>query len=252
MSQLHEILAVEQGLAETANRITKETTKTLGEKRSIFEGLTKENEIFSESDQHLKMPTENKEVQSTVTEQLDYAAGEITRYWDVILQKEEANQRANADIIINGNVISTDVPAIVLLGMEKKLNALLSLYNAIPTLDAAKAWEADPAYSKPGVFRTKYPETRQQGTVNREWKEISAATDRHPAQLKEVETTNIIGKYTVTSFSAALPSIEKAEKIQRLTALIRAVKAARQRANTVPVNTDLTFGKELLDYVNGN
>jgi hypothetical protein len=248
---LHEILAVEQGLAETGNRITKETTKTLESKRSIFEGMSKEHEIFDEDSQHLKMPTEYKEVQSTVDEHIDFLGNELTRYWDVILQKESANQKANADVIIDGNVIVENIPAIVLLGMEKKLSTLLATYNAIPTLDAARAWEVDPTYAKPGVYRIKYPTVRQQGTVTKEWKEISPATDRHPAQLKEVETTNIVGKYTVTDFSGALSSHEKAERIKRLTKLIRAVKSARQRANNVEVDNDLKFGAAFFKYING-
>lgn len=36
---LHELLAVEQGLAETANHVTKDTIKNLSERKTLFEGL---------------------------------------------------------------------------------------------------------------------------------------------------------------------------------------------------------------------
>lgn len=251
MAKLHEILAVETDLGETANKIQKITTATLSDKRSIFSGMTKSHSVFEETHQHLAQATENVEVQSTVTEQLDFASAEISRYWDVIIQKEEANQRAKADIIINGNVLASNVPAIVLLGMEKKLKSLLGMYNAIPTLDAAKAWESAPEQNKPGIYRTKHDTETQQSVTIKEWKEISPATPHHPAQLKEVSTIIPIGKYTRSDFSGAITSFEKAEMLQRLTALIRAVKSARQRANGVEIDNSITIGKNLFDYING-
>jgi len=250
-TQLHELLAVEQGLAETANRITKETTKTLDSKRAIFTGLSKSHEIFDEDSQHLKQAPEFKEVQSTVTEQLDFLGNELVKYWDVGLQKEEANQRAKADIVINDLTIVSDVPSIVLLSMEKKLASLLAVYNAIPTLDAAISWEAAPEYAKANVFRTKYVTERQHSTTSRDFVEVSAATREHKAQIAEKEKISVIGKYTITEFSGAISSYDKAEKLQRLTTLIQAVKKARQRANNTEVATDLRLGSALLSYING-
>lgn len=250
-TKLHELLAVEQGLSETANRVTKETTKTLDTKKSIFEGMSKSHEIFDDDKQHLVQATEIKEVQSTATEQLDYLCKEVARYWDVTLQKEEANQRASADIVIEGKVLASNVPAIVLLSMEKKLSGMLPVYNALPTLDAARSWIPDPAYAKKNVFRTTHFTERQHSVTTKKIVEVSKATQYHPAQLTEQETVDVIGKYTINEFSGAISSYDKAEKIQRLTALIRAVKTARQRANAVEVITDLKFADDLFAYVNG-
>ena len=248
---LHELLAVEQGLSETANRVTKEVAKTLDTKKSLFEGMSKEHAVFKEEDEYLKQATEYKEVQSTVDEQLDFLSGELVRYYDVSLQKEEANQRAKADIIINGETIAKDIPSIVLLSMEKKLSSLLAVYNAIPTLDAAKAWEVDPAYAKPGVFRTKNAVERMQTVTSKKYVEVSPATQHHKAQIAEQETIDTVGKYSITEFSGAISSYEKAKRIQKLTALVRAIKTARQRANNVEVNNELTFGAALFNYING-
>ncbi len=250
MAQLHELLAVEQGLAETANRITKEVTKTLSTKQTLFAGMSKKHIIFAEENQHMVQATENKEIQSTVEEQLSFLNTHLVGYWDVTLQKEEANQRANADIIINNVTIATAVPAIVLLGMEKKLTSLLAVYNGIPTLDASTAWQIDPAYAKQGVFRATSPIERQQSVTKRDFKEISPATQYHKAQVAEIETTDIIGKYVITDFSGAISSFDKAEKLAKLTTMIRAVKQARQRANNTDVNTTITIGAAILNYIN--
>ena len=248
---LHEILAVENGLAESSNRIQKETTKTLDTKRSLFTGLVKSHELFKEEDQYLTQATEYKEVESTIQEQIDYAGSELIKYWDVSFQKEEANQRAKADIIIDGVTISKDVPSIVLLSMEKKLTSLQSMYNAIPTLDASKTWEPDSTYDKPNVFRTKNASERMQEVVSKDYQEISAATKEHKAQIVQVEKRETVGKYIQHDYSGATTSIDKAEKLQRLTALIRAVKTARQRANNTEVKTELSIGKDLIGFING-
>jgi hypothetical protein len=248
--KLHELLAVEAQASETANRITKETTKVFSNRQDIFVGVTKENTIFNEEQQHLKAATETKEVQDTVDNQLEFMATAVSNYWDVLAQKEEGNQRAKADISVDGLTIAENVPAIVLLSLEKKLGSLIAVYNAIPTLDAAKAWEQAPEYSLKGVFRTKYPEERKQEKITKTWQVIAEATQHHPAQLKEVETKEEIGKYTITVFSAALTSAEKAERLDRLSKLIIAVKKARQRANGVEIDPSLRIGQALLNYIN--
>ena len=97
---LHELLAVETTLSETANRVQKDTTKTLSTKESMFAGMVKAHQIFNEEEQHLTQAPDIKEVQTTATELLDYACGQIGAYWDVTLQKEAANQHATADIIV--------------------------------------------------------------------------------------------------------------------------------------------------------
>ena len=250
-TQLHELLAVETSLATTASRISKEVTKTLETKSALFAGLTKLNVVFDEASQHTVQAPEIKEVETTVKEQLDFLGNELVRYWDVILQKEEANQRAKADIIVDGTTLVANVPSIVLLSMEKKLEALLATYNVIPTLDSAKAWEIDSTYAKPGVYRTKHVAERQQTQIVKDFQMVAPATDKHPAQVVQVEKTNIIGKYLVTEYSGATTSLDKAEKLQRLTNLIRAVKAARQRANNTEVATDIRFGTALINYING-
>jgi len=247
---IHELLAVENSLSADANHVQKECYKTLSDKRQIFGGLMKSHQIFAEDQQHLQQPTDHKEVVSTVDAQLDYLAGELTRYWDVSLQKESANQYARADITVDGKVLAKDVAATVLLAMEKRLTSLVSVYNAIPTLDAAKAWIEASDQARKDIFQTKHAIERFQTKTEDEYVTVVKATDKHPAQVVKQTKETHIGKYITTEYSGCLASADKAERIQRLTKLIRAVKQARQRANTQEVNTDLKFGDALFAYVN--
>ena len=251
MPKIHELLAVEASLATSADQTRNDTIKVFTSKQGLFSGLTKVHQLFDDEQQHLVQAPETKAVETTVQHELDFVAKHAAPYLDVMLQKEAANQKAVADIIIDGTVIAKNVPSIVLLSLEKKLQQLMPLYTAIPTLDSSKLWAIDPAYTIPNVYRTVNPEERQQTQTIKDFQTVAPATDKHPAQVVQVEKTTQIGKYVITGFTGALTSSEKSAKIERLTQLIRAVKAARQRANEQEIDPTLRIGKALFDYING-
>lgn len=251
MPKLHELLAVETSLGEAANRIRKEATKTLLTKETIFAGMTKAHTLFDDANAHLTQATDVKEVQSTADEQLKFLTDNLVKYWDVTYQKDDANQKAKADITINGTVIVKDVPSTTLLSMEKKLEALIATYNALPTLDASKAWREDKTYAKKGVWVTVHDRENQHTVTYKKYEEVSPATKEHKAQIVQVEKTDVIGKYVIQEFSGAITSLDKAERLERLTAMIRAVKTARQRANNQEVNTNLKLSAAIFGYING-
>ncbi len=246
---LHELLAVEQGLAETSKRLSNEVARKLSSKTTLFSGMVKSHQMFTEESAHLTQATEHVEVQSTVDAQLEFVGIELARYWDATLQKEEANQRAKADIIVNGVAIAKDVPAIVLLSLEKKLSSLLAIYNNIPTLDAAVAWEQAPSQGY-GIYQTKHAVERFQTKTEKKFITVAPATDKHQAQITTQDEITNVGKFTQTNFSGMLTTNDKAKRIQRLVALTRSVKQARQRANSTTVNTELKIGSLLLNHIN--
>ena len=135
--------------------------------------------------------------------------------------------------------------------MEKKLTSVIAMYNALPTLDASKSWVPAVDYAINGVFVTKNPKENQQSITSKTWVEVSPATKEFKAQLVQQEKTEVIGKFIIDEFSGALTSLDKAEKLQRLTLLIRGVKTARQRANMTVVDTDRTFADKLFSFING-
>lgn len=248
MPVLHEILAVESQLNTNAQAVMNSVGRNLT-KESIYAGMVKSHVIFDEEMQHLVQPTEHKEVQSTVDMQLDYLAKELTKAWDVYATKEATNQVAKADIMVDGRIIAADVPSIVLLGLETKLDKLMKIYTMLPTLDSARAWEEDHSAELRGIFRTKHETERFQTKTEKKFITVVEATKEHPAQVTQQEETTNIGKYIQTDFSGALTSFDKAERIQRLAALQRAVKQARQRANLQEV-IELQISQALFNYVN--
>ena len=135
--------------------------------------------------------------------------------------------------------------------MEKKLDALLGTYNAIPTLDTSKAWTPAKNYAKKDVWVTVHDKENQHSITYKTYEEVSPATVQHKAQIVQVEKTDVIGKYVIQEFSGAITSLSKAERLERLTKMIRAVKEARQRANGTIVDTKLKFAASIFGYING-
>ena len=246
MAKLHETLAVESSLKQVADKLLKESIRTMS-KESLFTGMTRRLEMFDEEAQAANL-TENQELTTTVDANLKELAPHIARYWDAVAQKDVTNLQATADISVDNITLATDVPATFLLGLESKLNELRKLYEALPTYAPGIKWIPSPSMGD-GVFETEYPEE----TIKTE-KEIKPvvlyeATKEHPAQVDRVQVTKPVGKYVKTSFTGMLTPAEKAARLDRLDKLRNAVKKARQRANNTNV-VDFHIGKKLLDYIN--
>jgi hypothetical protein len=249
MSKLHEVLAVESSLSAVSLKLVKESIKSLN-KDNLFTGEVKSHSIFSETDQHLVQATQERTVTTTVAENLKYTFEEgLIPYWDAIYQKDEANQRSVADIVVDGVKIAENVTGTTLLGMESKLGTLLEMFSAVPTLPPGISWEQDPNQAE-GIYRNPVTEERMQSVKIPDHKVLYDATDKHPAQIEKFETIQHIGKFTVKTFSSMISPNEKANLIKRLQVLISAVKQARQRANCVEVK-DVHIGKILADYLLG-
>lgn len=246
MGKLHEILAVEQGLAATAKKLSTESIKTFG-KENLFTGRTTRMEMFDEGQSHLNT-VETQVLETTVDENLEYLRDAIAEYWDAVLQKESANQHAVADLEIDGINVASNIPATFLLGLETKLKDLRQIYEAIPTLPPGKAWVEDKT-ERPGIFKDNNDETRFKTEKDVEFKIAAEATEHHPAQIVQLSRTNNVGKYTVVTKSGMLAPVDKAARIKRIDKLLRAVKKARQRANNVSVN-DEKIGETLIDFIN--
>ena len=75
------------------------------------------------------------------------------------------------------------------------------------------------------------------------------ATKEHPAQVESITTDVAIGKITVNNWSGMLSPAQKSILLGKIDTLIRAVKKARQRANTTEV-VKVNIGDKLFDFIN--
>jgi hypothetical protein len=244
-AQLHELIAVEADLTNTAKAIMGETTVTFMKKPDHFMGQTRTMKYFDESRQQ-ENETETKELVTTVDDKMGHTLKSVIRLYDALLQKEEANQRAKADLIVDGKTIAKDLPATFLLGMETRLKMLRDVIIHIPTLSPGIKWSAatgdeEGVFTSPTIFSK-----RTEKTVRH--KVLYEATKEHPAQIEKWNEDVPVATIETTQKSGMLTPRRKADILDRLDRLLRAVKKARQRANTVEVS-DVHVGKLMIDYL---
>lgn len=173
----------------------------------------------------------------------------MLKHWasseDTQFKKNKANQLATADITLGSTVIA-DVPIDELMGLEARLTKLREVFQAVPTLDATKAWA--PSQVKEGVLKAVIDDvtTKTEKVVTPVV--LYEATKEHPAQVKEVSRDEVVGTFTTTNFSGAVTSLQKANALERIDDLIGTIKKARMRANCQEV-PPAKIGDELAKYL---
>lgn len=251
MTKLHEILAVEGGKEGYFKDALVEMTNLFKNKLNHFSGfqrtLTLHGEDTPEKQAKEMAEAESQTLTTNVKAELDYLADVVTNYVDVIAQKDEANQRAVADIVIDGKVIVNNVPATTLLSLENKLKQLRSVYEQIPTLQPGTDWKLDPTLGE-NVYIDQNKQIRSKTKKGFDYKVLTQATDKHPAQIEKWETTEDVGFFTLIRWTGMVSVAEKSELLKRFDILTAAVKQARQRANEVEISK-VNIGKALFSYL---
>jgi hypothetical protein len=245
--KLHELLSIEKQQASQVSVLIQDTLQKFG-KEHFFKGWVKRLKLIKDSPDNAAVEaagSDTREVVTTVADTLEY----MLKHWgsseDVQFKKNKANQLAKADVVFGGAVI-TDVPIDELMGLEARLTKLREVFQAVPTLDATKAWV--PSQVKEGVLKAVVDDvtTKTEKVVTPVV--LYEATKEHPAQVKEVSKDEVVGTFTTTNFSGAVTSLQKANALERIDDLIGEIKKARMRANCQEV-PNAKIGDELAKYL---
>ncbi len=247
MAKMHQLLAVEADLKNAYEKIMAESHATFTKRQEHFRGLQRELKMFDADEP--APPIERKALDTTVNKRIDYQTPFVVRYLDAVLQKELTNQKAVADIVIDGKIIAKDLPAPFLLGLEKHLKNLRKIYEVIPTLPPGIVWELDPETGE-GIYRRKYPEEKFKTEQTIVAQVLYDATKEHPAQVDKIAETKNIGLYVRNEWSGMLTPATKAKLLDRIDKATIAVKKARQKANSTEIVKG-EVGKHLFDFING-
>jgi len=245
MAKLHELLAVMADTTNSAAAITKETEIVFVKKADHFRGHSK-TVAFFESSREGENTVEEKQMVSTVADKLEHAFKSVGRHYDALLQLEEANGRAKADLVIDGTTIMKDVPATFLLGMETRLKAVRQLILSIPTLEMSIKWSPDPTLGD-GVYRSD-PTVAMKTEKVLKSRILVEPTKEHPAQVEKWNEDTPVARIETTHTSSMITPHEKSAMLIKCDKMISAVKKARQRANTVDVK-DMSIAKEIFGYI---
>ena len=241
-TKLNQIIAIRKGVLAQFGR-WRDAAYHTAQKDALFAGLSRTYQPRDEDGEQL--PAESTRVQVTAQQILDEFAANLTRMWDVTLTLDEANTHARADLAVGGVTLLKDVPATFLLFLEKQLVDVRTMISKMPVLDPAQDWTWDDArdcYANPEPVRT----TRSRKVPRNHVK--AEATDRHPAQVEVYMENEIVGDWSLTNFSGAMPAARKHELLRRVEDLLTAVKFAREAANNTEV-TDQVAGKPVFDWL---
>jgi hypothetical protein len=240
-TKLNQIIALEKGVkANTAREVTDSYHEL--QRPNLFAGLTRTYQPKHEDGDQL--PAESTQVQLRTDDVLARIAASLTRLFDVVATKDLTNTAAKADIVVDGRVLVPAVPAVTLLFLEKQLADLGTIIRKLPTLDPAENWHFDEARN---YYVTDPAGTTRTKKVPRNHVKAEA-TDRHPAQVEIFTEDVVVGTWTTTKLSGALPAKRVTELSARVAALHDAVRVAREQANMVDVQ-DKHIGEQIFDYL---
>lgn len=244
--KLHELLAVATNLSNQATKCSGELAATFEKKRHLFEEAVS---VFTPLAEGEKPVVESQSsIQSTVLKELGWISGVIAKDLDASLQIADANTKAKADIILeSGEVLVEDVPATALLELEKSLQEILTLFSKIPTFDPSKGFSPDPNRGE-GYYRAREViKTRTKKTKRVLIK--YDATQYHPAQTEVIDEDAPVGSLRQDEWSSLITPADKSLYLNRIDQLIRAVRAARSRANDQDVDKSKKIGNALFNFV---
>jgi hypothetical protein len=241
VTKLSQIVAVEKGVKTTAQRSLTDAYQAI-QNDGPMSGLSRTYQPRAEDGETL--PPESTKVQFTVADKVDEIRSALTRLFDVTATKDYANTQATADVVVDGTAMIASAPVPYLLFLEKWLVDLRVFVSKLPVLDPAITWHEDDIS---GVYRSD-PVTTTRTRKTPKAHVLYPATDKHPAQVESFNVDEVIGDYTTTRFSGAITKARRDELVARVDTLQRAVKFAREEANTEEVS-DESVGQTILDFL---
>lgn len=243
MAELHQILAVEGDLKNRAMETIARVRGTFADGGPLLGQFRRYHPLTEDGE---PQPDEVKALVTRVTDELADVRTAFGEWLDVAMQKEVTNQAAVADLVVDGKSLYSNLPAPALLNLESKLAELRGLLAIIPTNDPAERWEWD---TNQGIYvsaeRTSYRTQKVPKTHV-----AYEATKEHPAQVQVFTEDVRVGEWTTILQSGMLSPTDKKAILDRIDRLARAVKQARQKANSQDV-TDVKLASLLFGYIFG-
>lgn len=245
MAKLHQILAVEAGVRAQAQKDLTAAHHGL-QKEAMLIGILREYQPVQDGGE--KLPSERQLLQVRVPEVIRETSSILEKMFDVTASRDWTNMEARGDVVLEDNkVLIKGAPTSYLLWLEKRLEDIHTFVCKLPTLPADTEWVWDAnqnAYKNKDEIKTHKTNKIPYPLL------LAPATDKHPAQVVEKAKDEIVGWWTTHKYSGALRAQDVKAMKDRVEALQKAVKFAREKANETEVK-DQKVGGDLLKYVFG-
>ncbi|NWJ99025.1 MAG: hypothetical protein HXX20_25095 [Chloroflexi bacterium] len=243
MARLNQIIAVEKGIKSRSFQELTEAHHALL-KPTLLSGIARTYRPKDEEGEQL--PPEATKVQVKAEEIIRQTAEVLTKLFDVTATKDWANCQAKADVVVDGQVLLSQVPATYLLFLEKQLVDLHTFVRKLPTLDASETWNFDQSAD---CWATEPVQTTKTKKIPRNHVKAEA-TEKHPAQVEVYYEDVTVGYWRTVKFSGALPAKRINQLVERVEKLQQAVKFAREEANNAEVVEQKT-GEKVFQFLFG-
>lgn len=197
-------------------------------------------------------------VVTTVDEKLNWLEDVASEHIDNLFSLEATNAAnvAKAHLVVGG-VDFGMLSSLELLRLKSFVESgeLDNMYSKIPVRSDAENWSVSSVegFDRPGIFAQEL----EKGTKKGIFKETIILVDpnaqytggKHAPVTGTKDTVVEYGDYTLQKFSGEWSHAQRAELLKRKSALLVAIKAALEEANTAEqVNSTIT-GKKLFDYL---
>lgn len=244
MGKIHELLAVEQDVKRKGEKTAAEVKTLFQAGDNVFVGQHRTYE--PKIDGGDRYPDEVKTLGGNVRDQLQRVQQDFGRWLDLAVSKEASNAQPEAVSTFRINDKPVTLPVGALINLEKRLEELTALYNAIPVNSITDHWEYDTAQ---GVWMSDPVQTYKTKKVATRFVKAEA-TAQHAAQVEIISLDEREGTWTAVKTSGMLSPVEKAQRLARLEALLLEVRKARQRANDVEAE-DYHIANDIFNYIEG-
>lgn len=248
LPRLHELIAVKSNLRTQAAGTMSDLGNTFEKKKHLFTGKQKK---YRSSDEKIDAKVEEQlDIETTVIDELNGVKKFIVNAINGNHAVNTGNRTAAADIVLeNDMIIATRVPSITLLELEDDLLEIRRFADKIPTLDPAKGFAPDKVDGRPGIWVARVIEKVRTKKENKVIVKLQP-TDKHPGQAEIVVEDTPVGTIEEHEWSSMMRTVDKANLLERIDMLLRAVKKARSRANEEEVTLN-PIGEKLVSYIFG-
>ena len=239
--RLNQIIAVEKGVKSSTTSAMSEKYKTI-QKAQLFDGLARTYEPKDDGGE--QFPPENTRVQQHADQLVLDVGTTLTELFNITATKDEGNCKACAAVVVDGKIVVDEVPPTTLLFLEKQLNDIHTFFSKLPVLDPAHNWTTAEGslVSKTDPIRSAKTKKTIRPLV------LYQATDKHPAQTDKITEDVIVGHWNQVKMSGAVSESKKKRLLDRVEQLQKAVKFAREEANSTEIN-ERNIGEPLFNWL---
>src|ERR1044072_294916 len=141
MPKLNQVIAAEKDVKSDTLKQSTAIYHAI-QKTDPLKGISRTYQPFRD-DPSEQLPSETTRVQTRVSDSIEQFTQSMSNLFDLVATKDWANTEARADVVVDGKVLLSGVPATYLLFLEKQLIEIRTFLEALPVLDPSESWHYD-------------------------------------------------------------------------------------------------------------